>query len=78
MWEYMRATTSDKAPKSWQRPEVLLLLMAGAVPLSFATWHSLPDNFAIHRAGFTGAEIGILQSLREIPGFRIQKHPAVV
>ncbi|MAP12166.1 MAG: MFS transporter [Gammaproteobacteria bacterium] len=30
---------------------------------------SLLDNFAIHEAAFTGREIGILQSLREIPGF---------
>ncbi len=56
-------------PKTWRRPELLLLLMASAVPLSFATWQTLLDNFAIHRAAFTGAEIGILQSLREVPGF---------
>jgi predicted MFS family arabinose efflux permease len=43
--------------------------MAAAVPLSFATWQTLLDNFAIHRAAFTGAEIGMLQSLREVPGF---------
>ncbi len=36
--------------KKWRRPEVLLLLMASAVPLSFATWQTLLDNFAIHRA----------------------------
>ena len=53
----------------WRRPEVLLLSMAAAVPLSFSTWMALLDNFAIHRAAFTGREIGILQSLREIPGF---------
>lgn len=47
----------------------MLLLMAGAVPLSFATWQALLNNFAIERAAFTGAEIGILQSLREVPGF---------
>ena len=51
------------------RPEVLLLLMAGAVPLSFATWQALLNNFAIERAAFSGAEMGILQSLREVPGF---------
>lgn len=45
------------------------MLMASAVPLSFATWSNLINNFAIERAAFTGAEIGILQSLREIPGF---------
>ncbi|MFP6731269.1 MAG: MFS transporter [Alphaproteobacteria bacterium] len=53
----------------WRRPEVLLLVMAGAVPFSFATWSSLLNNFVIERAGFTGVEIGILQSLREVPGF---------
>ena len=53
----------------WRRPEILLFLMAGAVPLSFATWQALLNNFAVERAAFTGAEIGILQSLREIPGF---------
>jgi len=53
----------------WRHPELLLLLMAGAVPLSFATWQALLNNFAIERAAFTGAEIGILQSLREVPGF---------
>ena len=43
--------------------------MAGAVPLSFATWQALLNNFAIERAAFTGIEIGVLQSLREVPGF---------
>ena len=52
-----------------RRPEILLFLMAGAVPLSFATWQALLNNFAIERAAFSGAEIGILQSLREVPGF---------
>ncbi len=56
-------------PASWRRPEVLLLLMNAAVPLSFATWQALLNNFAIDQAAFTGAEMGILQSLREIPGF---------
>ena len=51
------------------RPNLLLLLMAGAVPLSFATWQTLLNNFALERAAFSGVEIGILQSLREIPGF---------
>jgi hypothetical protein len=60
---------NSTADKPWRRPEVLLLLMASAVPLSFATWQALLDNFAIHHAAFTGAEIGMLQSLREVPGF---------
>ena len=56
-------------PKFRDRPEILLLLMAAAVPLSFATWQALLNNFAIERAAFSGAEMGILQSLREVPGF---------
>ena len=51
------------------RPEFLLLITAVAVPLSFATWQALLNNFSIERAAFGGAEMGILQSLREVPGF---------
>ena len=53
----------------WKRPEVLLILMSIALPLSFSTWQALLNNFTIERAAFTGVEIGILQSLREVPGF---------
>ncbi len=60
---------SEHGSCGWRRPEVALLLMAAAVPVSFDTWQALLNNFAIERAAFTGAEIGILQSLREIPGF---------
>ena len=59
----------ESAPKPWQRPEVLLFLMAFAVPLSFSAWQALLNNFAVERAAFSGREMGILQSLREIPGF---------
>ncbi len=59
------------APNSggWRRPEVFLVLMAVAMPLSFSVWRALLNNFALEQAAFTGVEIGILQSLREIPGF---------
>ncbi len=53
----------------FQRPEFFLYLFSAAVPLSFATWQALINNFAIEQVNFTGIEIGILQSLREIPGF---------
>jgi predicted MFS family arabinose efflux permease len=53
----------------WHRPEVLLLVMAAAWPLSLSTWMALINNFVIERAAFDGADIGILQSVREIPGF---------
>ncbi|MDV7341365.1 MFS transporter [Terasakiella sp. A23] len=54
---------------SWKRPEILLFVMAAAMPLAFGVWQALLNNFTIERAGFSGIEIGILQSLREIPGF---------
>ncbi|MGL4496844.1 MAG: MFS transporter, partial [Beijerinckiaceae bacterium] len=37
--------------------------------LGFAAWQALLNNFAREQAGFDGAAIGILQSVREIPGF---------
>ena len=52
-----------------RRPELLLFVMAASSALGFAVWHALLNNFAVERAGFTGLEMGILQSLREIPGF---------
>ena len=56
-------------PARWRTPIVFLILASVAMPLGFAAWQALLNNFAIERAAFTGREIGILQSLREIPGF---------
>ncbi|WOJ98645.1 MFS transporter [Congregibacter brevis] len=39
------------------------------MPLTFSVWQALLNNFAVERAAFSGAEIGMLQSLREVPGF---------
>ena len=53
----------------WQTPKNLLIVMTIAMTLAFATWMALLNNFVVERAAFTGKEIGILQSIREIPGF---------
>ena len=53
----------------WRKPAILLMLMAAAMQLSFASWSALQYNFAHEMLGFTGKEIGIQQSIREIPGF---------
>ena len=50
-------------------PIILLILSSIAMPIAFSTWIVLLNNFSIERASFTGVEIGILQSIREIPGF---------
>jgi len=65
----MRNDPPALAGAGWRRPEILLLLMAAGVALSFSVWMALLNNFAVERAAFTGAEIGVLQSLREVPGF---------
>ena len=54
---------------SRKSPELLILFMTVASAVGFAVWMNLVNNFAIERVDFTGAEIGILQSIREIPGF---------
>ncbi|MGB0722685.1 MAG: MFS transporter [Gammaproteobacteria bacterium] len=56
-------------PERFRSPEYFLLLMAAAVSLAFSIWRALLNNFAIEQVGFTGVEIGVLQSLREVPGF---------
>jgi len=55
--------------KGWRSPAVFLLLLAFIMPLVFSTWMALINNFSKEVADFTGKEIGILQSLREVPGF---------
>jgi len=53
----------------WRRPEALLILVAMASPLAFATWSALLNNFVVERAAFDGLDIGVLHVVREIPGF---------
>jgi len=53
----------------FKKPEYLLILLGVAATLAFSVWQALLNNYAIETAAFTGREIGILQSLREIPGF---------
>ena len=53
----------------WRRPIALLFMMAAAMPMAFATWAALLNNFVIDVAQFDGADIGLLHSVREIPGF---------
>ncbi|HAS6351688.1 TPA: MFS transporter [Vibrio vulnificus] len=53
----------------WQTPQNFLLLISIIVPIAFSTWMALLNNFVIEKAQFDGADIGLLQSVREIPGF---------
>lgn len=61
--------TSTATNSDWRTPALLLMLMAACMQLGFASWNSVMNNFAHDALGFTGREIGIQQSIREIPGF---------
>ncbi|SHH93072.1 MFS transporter [Ferrimonas marina] len=47
----------------------LLLGLTFIMSLVFATWQVLLNNFVVEVAQFDGQQIGLLQSLREVPGF---------
>ena len=53
----------------WKTPQNFLLLISIIVPIAFSSWMALLNNFVIEKANFDGADIGLLQSVREIPGF---------
>ncbi|MEW6998320.1 MFS transporter [Colwelliaceae bacterium BS250] len=65
------SVTSDTCEEQhpWRTPFVFLVLSSVVMTLSFSGWMAMLNNFTIEAAGFGGAEIGMLQSLREIPGF---------
>ena len=67
----MQIVTLQEAQSApvWRRPIFLLFVMAAAMPIAFATWSALLNNFVIEVANFDGADIGLLHSVREIPGF---------
>ncbi|GGB37200.1 MFS transporter [Roseibium aquae] len=66
---YFTQSIDPTKATGWRSPAVLLMIMAGAMQLSFAAWWNLMNNFAVQELSFTGQEIGIQQSIREIPGF---------
>ena len=66
----MTDATAPRGLKALQHsPAVFLMVLAFVNWLGFASWTALLNNFAKEAAGFSGQDIGILQSVREIPGF---------
>ena len=66
MIEIKASVLSEVRRKS---PIGLLILMSITMPIAFNAWSAQLNNFVVEAANFTGVEIGILQSLREVPGF---------
>jgi hypothetical protein len=58
-----------KKYQSWKTPRNFLLIISIIVPIAFSSWMALLNNFVVENAQFTGADIGLLQTVREIPGF---------
>ncbi|GLQ72222.1 MFS transporter [Vibrio penaeicida] len=61
--------TLNGKPTSWKTPHNFLILISIVVPIAFSSWQALLNNFVIEKANFDGSDIGLLQSVREIPGF---------
>ncbi|PCK09841.1 MAG: MFS transporter [Alteromonadaceae bacterium] len=59
----------QRLSRFFKRPEGLLLSTTFVMAFGFGVWMVLLNNFVIEKAAFTGIEIGLLQSVREIPGF---------
>jgi hypothetical protein len=53
-----------------QRPMLrFLLILTVASTLGLQGWSILFNNFAVEAVGLDGAQVGLIQSIREIPGF---------
>lgn len=59
----------NTSSQGWRTPQNFLLLISIIVPIAFSSWMALLNNFVIEKANFDGSDIGLLQSIREIPGF---------
>jgi len=46
-----------------------LMVLTISSTVGLQTWRTLFDNFAVRAAGLDGNHIGVIQSVREIPGF---------
>ncbi|MFA0085394.1 hypothetical protein BCU70_00755 [Vibrio sp. 10N.286.49.C2] len=60
---------SSHKENDWRTPQNFLIIISIIVPIAFSSWMALLNNFVIEKANFDGADIGLLQSVREIPGF---------
>ncbi|MBW1693112.1 MAG: MFS transporter, partial [Deltaproteobacteria bacterium] len=46
-----------------------LMILTISSTMGLQTWRTLFDNFAVKAAGLDGNHIGMIQSIREVPGF---------
>jgi hypothetical protein len=53
-----------KNPMYWY-----LLLLTVAISVGFQAWRTMFNNYAVDQVGINGFQVGVIQSVREIPGF---------
>lgn len=56
-------------PGEARRMLLFLVILTAASQVGMQGWITLFNNFAVERAGFGGFEVGLVQGVREIPGF---------
>ena len=56
-------------PAAERRMLIFLLVLAVASTAAFQGWRTLFNNFAVEVGGLDGVHMGIIQSVREVPGF---------
>lgn len=65
----MPETPPTAIPAQARRMFLFLIILTIASQVGMQGWITLFNNFAVERAGFGGFEVGLVQSMREVPGF---------
>ncbi len=65
----MFSQTPGADSQAHRRMYLFLIILTVASALAFQGWRTLLNNFAVEQAGIDGFEMGVIQSVREIPGF---------
>ncbi|MBI9076041.1 MAG: MFS transporter [Desulfatibacillum sp.] len=56
-------------PADTKKMYVFLMVLTIASALGLQSWMTLFNNFAVEKVGLDGQHVGVIQSVREIPGF---------
>ncbi len=63
------ARVKDTANLSHRPMYQFLIVMSIASVMGLQAWRTLFDNFSVHVVGLDGGHVGMIQSIREVPGF---------
>jgi hypothetical protein len=63
------SAAESRLPPAARRMFVFLIVLTVAATLGLQGWRTLINNFSVEVAHLSGFEMGLVQSLREVPGF---------